>query len=592
MRTDRQSGALACGPRSLVAFLVGGLVLFLAFIGESYSTLADPGAPIINTTADAVQTFYQNGVPHIDASGNVRTSYDPAQSLLPNGLYNLTPCMVSQEFSWPAFSGDEPEGWDGRYRLTVNLGSQLDLSNAGGVVSDEVVSGTAETVDLLPAATSLYYAVELAETDVRVAEGAFTSVDCPDPEYAEPVATAADAGFNFAITRTAVDTLVLADQAADSDLKLVPSLESTGYLFDTLKDDPVVFGWYLADEPLLWARLTGADPQAVYDNISLVCYVLCPQTSQVFFSTESASSYGDPFWPQFLRLGDVGVHYNYPKSGPNPLVTLKDMAHILRNQATILAGTKPSWFVVQSFGAETANTWEFPTPQEMRAMIYTAVIHGATGIIHFAWDSYVMREGKLMGLGPNPPAAPSGDRAAKSAALWEALAAPTDGINYELQVLQPVILSPTSREPYNVFVNQQPFSKAPIRTMLKEYGGSYYLLAVNIDNAPISTMFTFSLLVDDVEALFEETPTFAISGPSITDSFEPFDVHVYKLRLICPDVNGDKYITVLDIKQMANVLWSKEGDDKYQARFDVNDDGSINILDLFITWRAYGRDCS
>ncbi len=52
------------------------------------------------------------------------------------------------------------------------------------------------------------------------------------------------------------------------------------------------------------------------------------------------------------------------------------------------------------------------------------------------------------------------------------------------------------------------------------------------------------------------------------------------------------YITVLDIKQMANVLWSKEGDSKYEPRFDVNDDGSINILDLFITWRAYGRECS
>ncbi len=227
MRTDRRWGAPACGPRSLIAFLVGGLVLFLSFADEPHRTLADPGAPTINTTADAVQTFYQNGVPHTDASGNVRTGYDPAQSFLPNGLYNLTPCVVSQELSWPAFSGDEPEGWDGRYRLTVNLGSQLDLSNTGGIVFDEVVSGTAETVDLLPAATSLYYAVELAETDVRVAEGAFTSADCPDPEYAVPVATAADAGFNFAITRTAADTLVLADQAAGSDFKLVPSLESS-----------------------------------------------------------------------------------------------------------------------------------------------------------------------------------------------------------------------------------------------------------------------------------------------------------------------------------------------------------------------------
>ena len=43
--------------------------------------------------------------------------------------------------------------------------------------------------------------------------------------------------------------------------------------------------------------------------------------------------------------------------------------------------------------------WVYPTPLEERAQVYTAIIHGATGLLHFAWDSCTLRawDGNIYG---------------------------------------------------------------------------------------------------------------------------------------------------------------------------------------------------
>eukprot|EP01050_Picozoa_sp_SAG11_P013449 SAG11_NODE_1573_length_4664_cov_3.235487_1_plen_48_part_10 len=41
-----------------------------------------------------------------------------------------------------------------------------------------------------------------------------------------------------------------------------------------------------------------------------------------------------------------------------------------------------------------------PTPREMRGQVYAGIVHGATGIIYFAMDSGVTRDGEVMGIAP------------------------------------------------------------------------------------------------------------------------------------------------------------------------------------------------
>lgn len=35
-----------------------------------------------------------------------------------------------------------------------------------------------------------------------------------------------------------------------------------------------------------------------------------------------------------------------------------------------------------------------PSPRELRTQVYTGIVHGATGIMYFAMDSYVTRAGE------------------------------------------------------------------------------------------------------------------------------------------------------------------------------------------------------
>ena len=81
-------------------------------------------------------------------------------------------------------------------------------------------------------------------------------------------------------------------------------------------------------------------------------------------------------------------------------------------------------------------------------MTYTAIIHGATGIIDFAFDSQVTRDGDVIGIAPDPKpayvrnlAATADHRASKN--LWSAVTA----LNHELAALRPAILSSHGRPP-------------------------------------------------------------------------------------------------------------------------------------------------
>ena len=44
--------------------------------------------------------------------------------------------------------------------------------------------------------------------------------------------------------------------------------------------------------------------------------------------------------------------------------------------------------------------WLMPSPREMRGQVYAGIVHGATGIIYFAMDSGVTRDGQVMGIAP------------------------------------------------------------------------------------------------------------------------------------------------------------------------------------------------
>jgi hypothetical protein len=49
-----------------------------------------------------------------------------------------------------------------------------------------------------------------------------------------------------------------------------------------------------------------------------------------------------------------------------------------------------------------------------------------------------------------------------------------------------------------------------------------------------------------------------------------------------PDINGDGFVNIKDLMWIARAYGTSTGNDRYQARADLNEDGSIDIHDIYI----------
>ena len=108
-------------------------------------------------------------------------------------------------------------------------------------------------------------------------------------------------------------------------------------------------------------------------------------------------------------------------------------------------------------------------------------------------------------------------------------------VNREVQQLAPSILSPTVEAEtceYSVAVGLGR-TEHPIHCLLKPHAeGGYVLLTVNLEDAVETARFTFSTKLAALEKLFENQPAPALiaDGKAFEDRFEPFEVHVYRLK--------------------------------------------------------------
>jgi hypothetical protein len=258
------------------------------------------------------------------------------------------------------------------------------------------------------------------------------------------------------------------------------------------------------------------------------------------------------WWIKWNSSGDVSCHDNYP------IMNRKYRARTIGNEqnktgipdsvslaVAVNKEEKPVWFIVGAFLLRGHGSFPFrmPTPMQLRAQVYAAIIHGATGIIYFCWDTYVCRDGNVIGMSPDPqvtylepgpnrpnpsPAKPM--QLVQSKALWTA----AKQINSEIKTMEPSLLSPTVGKEvrYTVKTKGQHVTDTPIRCLLKPHpDGGYILLAVNLDDAVLLTTFEFPGGLKSVSPLFENRDPYTIkpSKTNFSDRFEPFDVHVYRI---------------------------------------------------------------
>jgi len=320
------------------------------------------------------------------------------------------------------------------------------------------------------------------------------------------------------------------------------------------KDHPNFLGNVWMDEPI--GKLGSTDMDALFKEFLEYrqrVHQIAPDLRVFINDAPWIVSPATSWWVKWNTAGDVSCHDNYPimVRRSNPRSIGADTNGIPQSVSLAVASNKeqkPVWLIVGVFEQPTPYghpfPFRYPTPTQLRAQVYAGIIHGATGIHYFIWDSYISRDGGNIGISPNPvndllrvngkvktSATPL--QLVQARALWDTAAQ----INRELRELTPAILSPTVGRDvdYSVTVEGESPTPNPIRTLLKPNpAGGFLLLTVNLDDSVLKVTYNFPKTLMAVETLFENQPPVALKpkSGSFWQAYEPFESHIFKVALV------------------------------------------------------------
>jgi hypothetical protein len=370
----------------------------------------------------------------------------------------------------------------------------------------------------------------------------------PYPDWKE----LADAGFNTIWPINWDDRAP--DLAAQVGVQLVFMGEISPALQKKLNGHPTLLGNMWTDEPTGKLNIPNFDMEEHFQSfLKYKKQVNSSMPGLPVFINDPPAIFPDPpkfkeWWMKWNTAGDLSCQDVYPlvdrKSrtrslGEDPA----GIPQVVSLAASINKGVKPVWTIVAAFDAPNDPQWPFrmPTPVQLRAEIYTAIVHGATGVAYFVMDSHSVRQGGIVGMSPRPKAQYASGEAAiatpaelvLSRALWEM----SKQINAELKDLTPAILSPTAGADvdYKVKIKgESAVTKAPLKCLLKAHpDGGYVLLTVNVDDAVLDATFEFPIALKSVEPKFDNRSARLLNTARkvFADRYEPFDVHVYRITL-------------------------------------------------------------
>ncbi len=349
-----------------------------------------------------------------------------------------------------------------------------------------------------------------------------------------------DAGFNTILPwgGQPIDRVIAA--AVASGLQVIWH-EPTDEQLARFGNSPAILGWDIDHEPSL--EEPDANAEARYERFLERRRQIHALSNRPVFTVNSPSisATRNAPWQRWADAGDIAAFWKYPFFDP-PVRTLtgdRGVPEVTRLAVTATGERKPVLYVAQAFRGQSLG-WFFPDAAQTRGMVYAAIVHGATGIIWFGLDSFVLRNDQVIGASPDPagdygidlpdrrskelPRQASADELADSRRMWGIVRE----LNRELAGLAPVILSPTADVPYTVHASGPSASTTPIRTLLKATANGYILIAVNVDAAPVLAHFSIGAPVRDLVRIGDATVAPAVSRDKWTDTFGPFAIRLYR----------------------------------------------------------------
>ena len=391
------------------------------------------------------------------------------------------------------FAGEPP----GKYRIAVELANRAGIAMAGTEhelrilpPSDFEVTFDQNRVCLLNGEPffpiGLY---QVCQAAIDTIEKENLTLGIPARTVREHLQDIKDHGFNCVVHSWGFPDEEFRDLLAEAELYWSPEIGRMGsgslrHLVEEHKSDPYLLWWYGIDEPAGEGLDKAIQDRDMFEEV-------------------------DPYRPVAAAICHPGIFGRFVEAFD---ILMPDAYGILVvanwTDGCIQAGQGrvPVWVVPQGFGMEPSDV---PTPEKLRCEAFLALTHGATGLIWFTYahpfEGFEGAQGYRDGWWylPETP-------------LWAEFAQ----LNQEIADLTPVLVSP----PIEASVTA---SDEAIHVLLKEYGGKYYLFAVNDSPASVACQFTELVPNGNVEVLFGGS-TITPNSEGWADQFEGYATRVYR----------------------------------------------------------------
>ena len=333
------------------------------------------------------------------------------------------------------------------------------------------------------------------------------------------VSDVAEGGFNLVHSYTSGTTKEFLDLAHSHGLKTWTGSRIPGTNFvETLRKHPAVLAWYVGDDTAMHYT-----PQQIYDRVDGVAAI---DPTRITCQADVMNS-GDPIssYRPFVKVTDVFMPEIYPVQAVKPepsgrcvAVTIRDMERFKLDVADAKDDRPHAiWPIIQYFKGWTS--WKrFPTKDELFAMTFAAIAHGAHGVTWYTYGGVV-----------DPAKKRDNHGASATPETWCNMT----NLVARLRELSPVLVTRTPPQPAPAKIVSGPekdvLGNESISMLMKRYRGETYLIAVNGTLENVTAEFDLGVRPAKAEVLWENR-TVSVSGGKIKDEFAPFAVHVYKIE--------------------------------------------------------------
>ena len=325
-----------------------------------------------------------------------------------------------------------------------------------------------------------------------------------------------------------------ANTVCENPLSLNDVMDAITQKVTAFKDDPAVIAWYMNDEvcPACLDEL-----EAGYEKIREL------DDNHVVWSVHWNTAW---LLEEAHTTDIVGVD-------PSPVGTVNPITQVSQMADEANAAGKPLWLVPQIYSRKN-DPYRPPTREEMRAMSYLGVNHGAKGLIYYSYSNLA-------------------DHPDDYDTRWEEI----KGIASEIDVLRPIFLATQRTNDDDVVC-----SNNNIDYKLFRQGDAYYLFAVNTKEEMItgvSFQINMTLESSRIDVLFEVRPQPVVTNASFTDDFDAYEVHVYNWdRAQCaatwtPDLVGGVSYNVY-------AWWKASSNRATDAKYTIYYDGGSRTVQV------------